>query len=111
MAYADYAFYHTIYRGKPIPDCDFDSLAERASEIIDLHTLGKAKTYTADDSVKKACCAVVECLFVSDTASNIKSESIGNYSVSYADSPSNQTLITSKLNLHLAMTGLLYRGI
>ena len=111
MAYADYAFYSTIYRGKPIPDCDFGYYAERASEIIDFRTLGKAKTYTADDSVKKACCAVVECLYAASATSNIKSESIGNYSVSYADSPSNQTLITSKLNLHLALTGLLYRGI
>ena len=111
MAYADYAFYHTIYRGKPIPDCDFDSLAERASEIIDLHTLGKAKTYTADDSVKKACCAVVECLYAASATNNIKSESIGNYSVAYETAVDDQVIIASKLRQHLALTGLLYRGV
>lgn len=112
MAYSDYLFYSSTYRGKSIPENVFDYYAERASEIIDERTSDKAITYDdTQDRLKKACCAVAECLHANSNVENKKSESIGNYSVSYQDAEISQNQIADKLRIYLGSTGLLYRGL
>ena len=59
MAYADYAFYTTEYKGNAIPEADFNRFAEQASAHIDTYTFDRAKDYTdTDNKLKKACCVI-----------------------------------------------------
>ena len=41
MAYADYTYYKTIYKGTAVPESRFDAAAERASELLDEITFGR----------------------------------------------------------------------
>lgn len=137
MAYADYAYYTATYKGNAISATDFPRLAERASERIDYLTFNKAATISADDRVKKCCCAIAEQLALSDSAQSaitsgitsaitsggeITSETVGEWTVtkrsglSAADSAKSYTdainaEIVNIARRYLLSTGLLYRGI
>lgn len=123
MSYATYAYYTDTFYGDVLTEDTFDKYAARASDYIDRLTMNKAKDYTADDSVKKACCAAAEQLSMiakakASTASEngeLASESVGSYSVSYRSGVETAKELEAQLyNIvagYLAMTGLLYRGI
>lgn len=87
MAYADYKFYHEVYRGT-LSEADFIRLSERASDYIDSRTeyiLKKAGiTEDMQERVKKACCALAETIRGNERGGVKTSEKVGNYSVSYA---------------------------
>ncbi len=118
-AYADYAFYTDEYLGRIITaEKDFAYFAMRATEMIDIKTFGRIEEAT--DAVKRACCAVADELYSSDTArakasSGISSESVDGYSVSYraydakcADESAKR--VDDAVKRYLAHTGLMYRG-
>lgn len=121
MAYADYTYYTDTFYGDLIPEDSFDKCITRASDYIDRLTMNRAASYTADDSVKKAACAVAEQYMLigsaraSVAAGEIASESVGSHSVSYRSGVETSVALENGIyNIavsYLANTGLLYRGV
>ena len=90
MAYADYDFYRSVYKGN-MTAADFERLSERASDIIDSKTglIIPARGFeNIPDGlalrIKKACCAVAEAVYINEKGGAKASESVGDYSVTYA---------------------------
>ena len=139
MPYADFSYYTTEYLGTEISAEDFPRLALRASDFIDYLTRNKAARATEEyvtTALSKACCAIAEQLqmdarnraiaaqtateAISSGGGEVKSESVGGYSVSYttaADYGSASDAIKASAGAcyaiareYLANTGLLYRG-
>ena len=121
MAYADYAYYVETFYGDLIPEDLFDKYISRAGDYIDRLTMNRAKDYTADDSVKKAACAVAEqYMLISNaratiTNGEIASETVGSHSVTYRSGADTVTALKDALSdvaaEYLSNTGLLYRGV
>ena len=68
MAYTDFEFYATIYRGNVVPEADFPRIADRASDFLDVITFDRLVDGLPDDEraktkVQKAVCAVAEELY------------------------------------------------
>lgn len=121
MSYADYDFYTEQYGGILIDEADFPRLAVRASNYIDQITLNRAQERLELTEVRMCCCALAEQIQAIERAQNaaqsgeLKSESVGAYSVSYVTSidtlKGSQAELYSTAREYLAMTGLLYRGL
>ncbi|XQY90646.1 hypothetical protein ACNRWW_14060 [Metabacillus sp. HB246100] len=131
MAYIDLTYYTNIYKGEAIPTEQFDSLAERASDVIDMLTSYRFKTGNdlsiypqfIQDQVKKTTAAETEYLYnlggVSaingDSAEGISSASIGNFNYSEGSEASSlsreQKMVSPSVISYLIPTGLLYRGV
>lgn len=123
-AYADFTYYSATYLGTAIASADFARLALRASATIDNLTFDRAApivTAAAEtatiDKIKMATCAVAEELQKQDQADGadgIQSESVGSYSVSYAENSgkrlTNETKQSKAAKLYLSSTGLMFRG-
>lgn len=141
--YADYTFYTDSFYGTAISAADFPRLASRASDFIDYYTRGKAaevgETETAIiTSLAKACCAVAERIqtdeaneaivakaqaaALSASTGEVKSESVGSWSASYATASdytganARDAILAARAVYaaiaaeYLTNTGLLYRG-
>ena len=139
--YADFDFYKNTYFGVKIEEDDFPRLSAKASDFLNYYTKGKAAA--VDDPyvvilLGKACCAVAEAIQADETAQAIaekanaavlesdspelKSESVGSYSVTYATSldyagavrgsavRDRRGILADAAFEYLANTGLLYRG-
>ena len=68
MAYTDFEFYTTTYHGNVVPESDFDRIADRASDFLDVITFGRLIDGLPDDErgktkVQKAVCAVCDKLY------------------------------------------------
>lgn len=119
MSYATYEFYLSTFYGSVIPSADFMSYASRASDFIDYYTGNKAKTSTCTEAIGKATCAVAEAYYKADRMgegnSNLKSETVGSWSATYASGTERQQAlkneVTNAARQYLAFTGLLYRGV
>ena len=99
MAYADFGYYQDFFLGKLITDMEqFRTLSERASEFVDMVTFYRINTDILKDKsveslIKKCTCAIAEAYYIYDitqlngeTVTGAKtSESIGQYSVSWAN--------------------------
>jgi|SRR5271157_3340686 len=123
-AYADWTFYSTTYGGTAIIQSAFTSLAFQSTRWIDRLTYQRALpviTAAVDTNcmlaIKYACCAIAEELqrqSLLNTEDNVKSESQGEYSVSYGDTAqnakSNQTKLIRAAKVWLDGTFLLYPG-
>lgn len=132
MAYADYSYYVSSFLGSSIKEEEFSCLALRASQFLDYYTMNKSKSVPELENLKMACCAVAERYQVIESAQKIaaeslnetedlKSESVGSYSVSYQTAGEKATTAASAAEKaraelvgiarqYLAGTGLLYRG-
>jgi len=140
--YADFEFYTETFYGTAIDEADFPRLSSRASDFIDYYTRGKAEEVGTDDTVyvalEKACCALAEQMQIDETnraiaakaqaaaltgtENEIKSESVGSWSRSYATvadytGQSEKAAVEAQraayaaiVMEYLANTGLLYRG-
>lgn len=112
MAYVDYTFYIDIYKGKAIIEADFDRLETRASSYIDSITQGRASSYSADDAVKMASCAVTDAWLTNERGGDLKSQSVGSWSKTYAiKAKSADSKLYDAASLYLSRTGLLSRWI
>lgn len=135
MVYADYEYYSGTYMGT-VSEEDFPRLAIRASSFLDYYTMGKAQKNADLDAVKMACCALVDKYAIIDAAqalagknlvsaaadgSEVKSETVGNYSRTLATggeaalsalsaTDSVKKLLAETAAEYLAHTSLLYRG-
>lgn len=141
--YADYEFYTDEFFGVAISYDDFPRLSSRASDFLDYYTRGKAAKVPESDTVTllalaKACCAVAEQMQIDDRnkeiaamvsasalasgTGEIKSETVGSHSVSYATSADYgrgsaanalrdaRAAYADIASVYLVNTGLLYRG-
>ena len=139
--YADYSFYTGTFYGTAIDQADFPRLASRASDFLDYYTRGKAAKVTDEatlTALAKACCAVAESIQEDEQAKalaakassaalasatgELKSETVGSYSVSYvtaadyakagkAQSAKDTRAAYAEIAAeYLVNTGLLYRG-
>ena len=131
MVYADWPYYKESFAGRTVLDAEvFDSLAVRASAIIDSMTLRRAEPYFAGnpEPVSNATCAVVEVihrfsLAALDTSSGhgpVVSEKNDGFAVNYADPinpdstyglKSMDASIYRAAEVYLRWTGLLYAGV
>lgn len=120
MAYADYEFYRTEFRGGKLSEEEFNAHAERASALLDGYTFGRI----TDDvfivspklgrKIRLACCALCEDMQFVAEGGGISSESVDGYQVSYATSVSKSRSemrrYSDTVKVYLASSGLLYRG-
>ena len=68
MAYTDFTFYENTYHGNVVPADDFERIADRASDFLDVITFDRLVDGLPDDEraktkVQKAVCAVAEKLY------------------------------------------------
>ena len=127
MAYVDQDYFMNKYfPSAEIPDEDFNSLAERASDIVDELTMYKVKENGLDsysdfvqDQIKRATCAQIEYMNYNgiETAfggGDQNGYSIGNTSITQMRSGSGSSSDTPRISpmaiKMLMPTGLLYRG-
>lgn len=116
--YATYTYYTTTYLGASIASADFARLALRASAVIDQLTFNRAATDTTHtDALSMACCAIAEEIQRTEADGNadgIKSETIGQNSVTYTDTSIKTRTATEKYTyaaaIYLGSTGLMFRG-
>jgi len=123
--YADYAYYTGVYLGTLVSSSDFPSLVSRASVTLDRLSFNRVAPVIDDgtdldtiDSIMRATCAMVDELQNINASGQatgpITSESLGGYSVSYAEgSPATLPAIhrlRQVADLYLSETGLLYPG-
>lgn len=110
MAYATYEFYTETYKGNAIPIAEFERLVTRASSYIDNITEGRATSYSTNDAVKMAACAVAEAWQVNDQGGDLQSQSVGSWSRTYAvETKSADARLYDAAKFYLSSTGLLSR--
>lgn len=125
MAYADFDYYKSVYKGGAVPEAAFECVAERASEYLDVFTGGMAATAEsgAAEAVKKCCCAVAEELYASrlraadglPDGGALKAETVGSWHREFelsADAvKTEEEKLYNAAKLYLSRWGLLYRGV
>lgn len=122
--YIDKPYYDDDYKGTPVEDVtEFDRLAKRASEQVDIMTSYTAARHPFDqlatflqDQIKKATASIVEQYALNGgydavNGSNHSSVTIGSFSYSEGSDGSVKSNITSNAYDYLRPTGLLYRGV
>jgi hypothetical protein len=110
MAYADYVFYVSDYKGIAITSDDFDRLITRASAYIDNITGGTASLYEDDDAVRMAACSVAEAWQKNEKGGEVQSESVGSWTRTYAKAnTTNDKKLYDAAKIYLSRTGLLSR--
>lgn len=124
IPYADYAYYTGTYLGSAVSSSDFSVLSTRASAALDRLSYGRVSPVIAEDTdlvtidlIKMATCAMVDELnsaTITGTGGGVTSESVGGYSVSYAQgAPATLTTLTKMKQAaatYLENTGLMYPG-
>ncbi|KAF5058389.1 hypothetical protein [Anaerotignum sp.] len=116
MVYGTYEFYQESFGGDAIHQDDFDRLAKRASEYINMATFGRAKEYIDDeDLLKRACCALAEAIKLNEEGGGVVAESIGkitkNYAAGVTNTPNEEERLSIAICRYLLPTGLLYLGV
>lgn len=126
MAYIDSIFYAETYKGRPIAAEDFDRIAERASEEIDVLTMQRIQQSEwpgdfcdADQQlIKRATSIVAEWLSQEEAlgaagGALASSEKVGIYSYTLEASEINRARQAALLRATdvLLFTGLVYRGL
>ncbi len=127
--YVDFEYYTNTFGGTEIPEASFTRYEIKSRAFIDNITFDRLKNdnLLIDDSVKNAMCEIMELNFKLDEASlsngeSVKSsETVGNYSVTYAVSDVEKNAVDrTQLNKvkyyniakeYLGNSGLLYRGV
>lgn len=82
MAYADVTFYKTKYYGDTVPDESLEKYLDKASDRIDMITFDRLVDGLPDDEraqtkVKKAVCAVADCLYQIDEVKKASMATVG----------------------------------
>lgn len=116
--YADYEYYKNTFKGGTVPADRFDYYAERASDYMNFITFNRLKNENHPeyaDEIQKCCCAVADTICSYEQSGNsdgIASETIGSYSVKYAEESEKKhsAKMISTARQYLAHTKLMYRG-
>jgi len=120
MIYADSTFYTDKYllgRSEVVPLAEFGFWARKASTFIDVSTFDRLQGAVVPESVKMCACEIAEAYWTDEQANSLtakRSESVGAYSVSYADQTQKQEDFSERLRVILVRwlgnSELLYRG-
>ena len=110
--YATYEFYTDEYGGTAVKDSDFTRLATKASRYIDKLTFGRTAALTSHPpEVSQAVCALCDYYVqVGENRTGKSSESIGDYSVTYASRKTETAEVRSLVEMYLPRE-LLYKGV
>ena len=113
--YADYKYYKNEYKGD-MPETDFDRMSKIASAKIKANTFGRIDEKNTQDEVKYCTCVLADKLLNISKSECKTSESVGSWSIQYADSKEGKELITQTIKEFLSETytadgtPVLYRG-
>lgn len=123
-AYIDYDFYANTFKGVPLSEDTFNSLVERASDMIDIATNYRIEKIGFENfhvkiqfRIKKATAAQLENLSLNGGIISLQSDGVANASVgrfSYTVDSSNSSKSKAICDLsksYLRATGLLYGGV
>lgn len=117
--YADYDYYRTLYVGK-LSEEEYTFAAARASEYLASVTNDRITEEILEDettgrAVKMCCCAMADLIHQQKQHDGKTAEKVGDYSVSYADSSTNQTARQKRryelAYMYLSRYGLMFRGV
>ena len=92
-----------------LPSGEFDKFVKRAK--LKISGFGVKFALKFEKEIKLCICEVAEALFVADKSSNIKSESIDGYSVTFEDGNNIKEKLRDIVIMRLGDTGLLYAGV
>lgn len=111
--YADYSYYTESYGGSAVSEEDFPRLAARASAYIDKLTFGRAAEHAADERLAQCCCDICNVLQQSSESGAVKqSESVGSWSVTYANTESQTEMALARSCCELWLPSeWLYKGV
>jgi hypothetical protein len=118
--YADETFYTGSYlsgREAVIDTASFDYYVRKATLEIKQYTFFNISDSSIPDEVKMCCCEVAEAFYKNEQQSNnsnITSEKVGSYSVTYADKEKTKELFKNEcyeiISRWLLLTGFMYQG-
>lgn len=117
--FADYKFYKEDFFGTTIPsEASYNYYGRLAATYLEQATFGRA---TSDFVKVKECeCRIAELLYGSNESQSengreVKSESVGGWSKTYAENKRDDATLSAKISevihLYLGHTGLLYCGL
>lgn len=111
--FADYDYYKSVYGGSAVSEEEFPRLAAKASAYIDRITFGRASGHADDERVKWCCCELCDTLSeVESDGLRKQSESIGSWSVTYANSENTSELSFARAACRVWLPAdWLYRGV
>lgn len=90
--YCDFKYYTNVYKGKEVPETDFNSLVLKASIEIKEQTFGRSDNTSgiSNEAVKLCTCFLVDKIKEYDTLketskkqNNVKTESLGKWSKTF----------------------------
>lgn len=101
MAYTDFTFYENTYHGNVIPADDFERIADRASDFLDVITFDRLVDGLPDDEraktkVQKAVCAVSDKLYELELAEKQALSAAAGSASSSGSGGATSGVITSK---------------
>lgn len=118
--FVDFVFYKEKWSGSLVDEAAFSRFAIQATYEVDRMTFGRVTEDVLTDDIRFAVCAVIEKMHSLELASEghigKKSETVGNYSVTFDDSI-NEGNVKYRRTLrdaaypYLSNTGLLYKGV
>ena len=110
-ALCDYQFYIDSYHGK-MDEESFAGASLQATAFLEFACKGKNPEQFLKldmEPMKMACCAVSDAVLRIAERQGIKSESMGEYTVSYADADGEESLYKAAA-YYLGNSGILFRG-
>lgn len=126
-SFVSYDYYIDVYGGFVIPPEDFTDVSKRASSRLNFLTQKRIRSrenpkgYCVDDAVMSATCALSDLMYKQmatcnqSTGGNVQSETVDSHSVTLTKESDIQAQWASwekeVLQLYLANTGLLYKGL
>ncbi len=112
-----YSFYAQAHKGK-MEEAEFDRLLVQASAFLDRVSFGRITDALPEDvleRVRLACCALVDAMLLNEKGGGIASETNDGISINYvagvSKAKTDEERLLGACRLHLAGTGLLYRGV
>ena len=100
--YADLNFYQNTYKGFVVPAEKVNFYVNKASRYID-NNITKPISFSTEDVLKAgmAACELADVMYGSDN-SEVSSEKVGSYSVSYAQKHTPETLKSTLWAVHMS---------
>lgn len=110
--FADYEYYRDVCGGD-LSEEEFSRIVAKASAYIDRITFGRASNHADDERVKRCCCELCDTLSEVESGGLRKqSESVGSWSVTYANSENTSELSFARAACRVWLPAeWLYRGV
>lgn len=109
MTLADYSFYTDDYLGTDLSSANFTKYSEKADYTLKRMTQNRTIDDTYERQYNLAICEIADYLY-KNKGMSAKSESLGDYSISYQNGDSNYVMSDIAMS-YLGNTGLLSVGI